>query len=302
MILETADVAAIRMAESRGWFATEAELAAIGLTQAGYVERLQRLSASGLIRSFKATLVVPPLVGGDGWVWAAMVAQSKRALGVASALSTRLPFVTDIILNTSLPEGVGPNLALLFYSRDFESETQFVRGTAGLDYHEVYRIAEYSFPVALPLSTEERSLVRFIVEHPNARAVTVGAALERPLAWVQAKLDRLLWSDANRSGVLRIQPEVNWALADNFGHFHFLVETGHQPDQLARQVEGEGLSLVFGGRPFQGRYVQIEADVWGIGQLLDASVFLNQIPGVRVAGVLWNRDIMVNDRWVASLL
>jgi hypothetical protein len=35
---------------------------------------------------------------------------------------------------------------------------------------------------------------------------------------------------------------------------------------------------------------------------MDAVVYLNQIAGVRVAGVLWNRELVVNTRWVAGLL
>ena len=302
MIVEKADVAALRMAETRGWFPTEGELASVELTPADFGDRLRRLSAAGIIRSFKATLVVPPLQGGDNWVWAAMVATSKRALGVANALATRLPFVSDIILNSSMPENVGPNLAMLFYSRDFESETEFIRTTAGLDYHEVYRVAEYSFPVALPLSTDERTLIRHVTEHPDSDIAACGSALGRNPTWVRAKLDRLLWSESNRSGVLRVQPEINWSLADNFGHFHFLLETGHRPAQLERMVAEQGFSLVFGGRPYQGHYVQVEADLWGVGKLMDAVVYLNQISGIRVAGVLWNREVTVNNRWVAGLL
>jgi hypothetical protein len=302
MIVDRADVTALRMAEARGWFASESELAGVGLTPAAYAAHLRRLSSSGLIRAFKATLVVPPLVGGEGWVWAAMVAQSRRALGVANALAARLPFVSEIVLNASMPEGIGPNLALLFYSRDFDSETEFIRNTAGLDYHEVYRIAEYSFPMALPLSTDERELVRYIAEHPDADVNAAGSALGRNPTWVRSKFERLLWNETNRSGVLRVQPEVNWSLADNFGHFHFLLETGHRPEQLERLVAGEGFTLVFGGNAYQGRYVQIEADLWGVGKLMDSVVYLNQIAGIRVAAVLWNRDVVINDRWVRGLL
>jgi hypothetical protein len=302
MVVEKQDIAALRLAEARGWFPSAGELAAAELTAAEFGERLRRLGRGGVIRSFKATLVVPPLVGGESWVYAALVASTRRSLGVAIALAARLPFVCEVILNSSLPEGIGPNLAVLFYSRDFESETEFIRSTGGLDYHEVYRVAEYSFPVALPLSTDERGLVRHVVEHPADDAAAVGSALGRDQAWVRAKLDRLLWSEANRSGVLRVQPEVNWSLVDNYGHFHFMLETGHRPEQLARLVGEHGFELVFGGRPFQGRYVQVESDRWGVGSLMDAVVLLNQVTGIRVAGVLWNREISVNDGWVRRLL
>ena len=129
--------------------------------EALWVERLQRLGSLGIIRGFKTTLVVPPLLGGD-WVWAAVLANAKSRLGLANALAARLPFVSEIVLNASLPDGVGPNLAVLFYSRDFDKEADFIRNAPGIEYHEVYRVAEYSFPVAMPLSRDEKALVRYL--------------------------------------------------------------------------------------------------------------------------------------------
>jgi len=301
VILERNDVAALRLAEARGWFPIEGEVAAAGLKPAEYAERLRRLCSLGVIRAFKTTLVVPPLLGGD-WVWAAVLASAKRDLGLANALAARLPFVTEIVLNASLPEKVGPNLAVLFYSRDFDKEAEFIRNAPGIEYHEVYRIAEYSFPVALPLSNDEKELVRYLVEHPDSGIVEVGSEMGRDPTWVRAKLDRLLWSPTNRTGVLRVLPEVNWAPVENFGHFHFLVETGHRPDQLGRLVSEAGLSVVFGGKTYQNRYVQVEADVWGIGKLLDTVTFIDQIAGVRVAAVLWNREVTINTKWVPGLV
>ena len=301
MILEKGDVAALRLAEQRGWFPTDAEVTAAGLKPADYAERLRRLCSLGIIRGFKTTLVVPPLLGGD-WVWAAVLANAKSELGLANALAAKLPFVSEIVLNASLPEKVGPNLAVLFYSRDFEKEAEFIRNAPGIEYHEVYRVAEYSFPVALPLSKDEKELVRYLVEHPDSAIAEVGSAMERSPTWVRAKLDRLLWSDTNRTGVLRVLPEMNWAPVENVGHFHFLLETGHHPEQLGRLVSEAGLSVVFGGKTYQKRYVQVETDVWGIGKLLDTVAYLDQIAGVRVAAVLWNREVLIHAKWVPGLV
>jgi DNA-binding Lrp family transcriptional regulator len=301
MILEKGDVAALRLAEQRGWFPTDAEVTAAGLKPADYAERLRRLCSLGIIRGFKTTLVVPPLLGGD-WVWAAVLANAKSDLGLANALAARLPFVSEIVLNASLPEKVGPNLAVLFYSRDFDKEAEFIRNAPGIEYHEVYRVAEYSFPVAMPLSKDEKELVRHLVEHPESGIAEVGSAMERSPTWVRAKLDRLLWSDTNRTGVLRVLPELNWAPVENVGHFHFLLETGHRPDRLGQLVNEAGMSVVFGGKTYRDRFVQVEADVWGIGKLLDAVAYLDQIAGVRVAAVLWNREVLIYTKWVPGLV
>jgi DNA-binding Lrp family transcriptional regulator len=301
MILEKGDVAALRLAEQRGWFPTDAEVTAAGLKPADYAERLRRLCSLGIIRGFKTTLVVPPLLGGD-WVWAAVLANAKSDLGLANALAAKLPFVSEIVLNASLPEKVGPNVAVLFYSRDFDKEAEFIRNAPGIEYHEVYQVAEYSFPVAMPLSKDEKELVRYLVEHPESGIAEVGSAMERSPTWVRAKLDRLLWSDTNRTGVLRVLPELNWAPVENVGHFHFLLETGHRPDRLGRLMSEAGMSVVFGGKTYRDRYVQVETDVWGIGKLLDTVAYLDQIAGVRVAAVLWNREVLIHAKWVPGLV
>lgn len=301
MILEKLDLAAIRLCERRGMFPTDAELARAGLGREEHKARLQRLSGQGVVRSFNAVLIVPPLLGGD-WVWAAVLANASRPLGVANALVRKLPFVTETILNLGLPERLGPNLALLFYSREFETEAQFIRSASGMEYQEVLRVAEYSFPMAQPLSSEERALLRYLVGFPAADVPALAAGLGQSPPWVQAKLDRLLWTEANRAGMIRIQPELDWSRVENFGHFHFLLETGFPPEQLVRMLTEHGFELVLGGRAYRDRYVQVEVDVWGSADLMQRVSSLDQVSGIRVAGVVWNQRIAVNTGWAAGLL
>ncbi len=301
MIVEKLDLAAVRLCEQRGMFPSAAELARAGLEPAEYRTRLKRLAAAGVICSYRAILVVPPLLGGD-WVWAGVLASAKRPLGVGNALTRRLPFVTEIVLNQGLPEGLGPNLALMFYSRDFETESQFIRSAPGIEYQEVYRVAEYSFPVAIPLSGDERTLLKQIVKSPADDIPALSKVLDRTPSWVQAKLDRLCWTESNRSGVIRVQPEVDWTRVENFGHFHLLVETGHRSEDIARLAAEHGFTLCLQGRAFRGRYVQVEADAWGITDLMLRVSALEQVPGIRVAGVVWNQRVSVNSSWVPKLL
>lgn len=301
MILEKPDVAAIRLCENRGMFPTEGELADAGLSAGDYAQRIHSLSAQKVIRSMRASLVVPPLLGGD-WVWAGVLANVARPLGVANSLTRRLPFVTEVILNAGLPARIGPDLALLFYSRDFDTEARFIQSAEGMEHHEVYRVAEYSFPIPMPLSGEERELLRLLVRSPGSDIAGLSEALGREQPWVRAKFDRLYWTERNRSGVVRVQPEIDWTKVENFGHFHFLLETGHRPEQLYRMVAERGFELVLGGKTFRDRYVQVESDVWGIADLMERVTYLNQIVGIRVAGVLWNECVSVHTDWAAGLL
>jgi DNA-binding Lrp family transcriptional regulator len=301
MIVERADISAVRLCEERGMLPPEVELARAGLGMDEYRQRLRRLAERQVIRGYGAVLNVPPLLRGD-WTWVALLASVARPLGAANLLASKLPFVADIVLNAGLPRGLGPNLAVLFYAREFENAARFVRSLVEMEHHEVQRVADYSFPVAVPLSTPERDLLRFLVANPAAGGEEVSAALGRPEDWVRTKFDRLLWSPENRSGLVRIQPDVDWSKVDNFGHFHFALVTGHRPDALERLVSDRGFSLVFGGRVYRERYVQVEADVWGVADLMERVAFLNGIAGIRVAGVTWNERSYVNSEWAAGLL
>lgn len=300
MVVDKLDVAALRTAEARGWFASELELAQAGLGPDEYAQRIRKLLAAGVIKSFKTTVAVPPLLGGD-WVFGAVMANARRPDGAANLLVKKLPFVTELVFNSGVPDGLGPNLAVTFYSRDFDAAARFVESSVGFQHHEVVKVASYSFSVAQPFSTDERLLIRRLVREPSSDRAALAAALGRDERWIGAKLDRLLWNEQNRSGVLRVQPEIDWSRVENYGHFHFLVETGHRPDQLARLVAELNLRPVLEGRPYRSQWVQLEADIWGIGDLMDRVTMLNQIAGIRVAGVLWNREVLINATWVGPL-
>jgi hypothetical protein len=239
---------------------------------------------------------------GGNWVWAAMLARTNQPLEQAQNLTRRLPFVTEILVNSCLPANIGPNLGLLFYSRDFENENRFIHSTAGLQDIEVFKIQEYSYPVALPLSRDEQALVRFLAANPQSDSSGIATAFGQNENWVRAKLERLLWTENNRTGIIRIQLGIDWSVCANFGHFHFLLETGHRPEQVAKLVADRNFEPVLGGRPICGRYLGVEADVWGISDLFQRVEFLEKINGIRVAGVISNREILINSDWVLKTI
>jgi hypothetical protein len=39
-----------------------------------------------------------------------------------------------------------------------------------------------------------------------------------------------------------------------------------------------------------------------MGRLMDSITYLEQIEGIKVAGVLWNREVVAHTRWVSGLL
>ncbi len=65
MIVEKNDVAAVRLAEARGLFPTDGELAEVGLKREEFRARLAQLVSAGVVKSVGVTVCVPPLLGGD---------------------------------------------------------------------------------------------------------------------------------------------------------------------------------------------------------------------------------------------
>ncbi|MGQ9678938.1 MAG: hypothetical protein ACUVUD_06650 [bacterium] len=301
IILEPIDLEVLRIAEGRGYFPEDADLKRLGLADTEYQDRLERFVTGGIVRSFHLMLVVPPLLGGE-WVMAAVQIKTDEPRAVAQEFIGRLPFVTEFLINSSLPAGVGHNLAFIFYSRDFETEARFIQNFSSISEAEIFRVEEYTFPVSLPLSREEWAFVRFLYQNPKLSRKEIAQAFGQSDSWVEVKIARLLWSQNNPSGVFRIQPRIDWSPCANFGHFHFLLETGHRPEVLRKLLVEAKFELVFGGKEVDARYIEVEADVWGIAELLDRVKFLNRINGVRVAGVLYNQEIIINDSWVKNII
>ncbi len=301
MLLEPKDLQVLRLAEAKSFYFSDEELSGTGISLPEYQLRLARLQEGGVIRSFHLTLVVPPLLGGN-WVWAGVLIRTNDPYGTGQRLVARLPFVTEILVNQAMPADIGHNLALLFYSRDLEIETRFIQSVSELAQVEIYKIKDFSYPVAFPISREERSFIRFLFENPGVGVHKISSAFGQNINWIKTKLLRLLWTEENRSGIIRIQFSVDWSKADNLGHFHFLLETGYRPEQLIKLISDENFALVLGGKPVNSRYLVVESDVWGIPDLIRRLDFLERINGVRVAGVVYNREIRINSSWVANTL
>ncbi|MGC8798549.1 MAG: hypothetical protein ACP5PK_07825 [candidate division WOR-3 bacterium] len=301
IILEPRDITALRLAETRPFYFQDPLLTSAGFTLTEYRQRLNRLTTAGIIRSFHLTLFIPPLLGGN-WVWAGIMTRADQPYETAHQLIDRIPFITEILFNTCFPANLGPNLALLLFSRDLETETRFIQTLPGVRETQVFKINEYPFPVSLPLSGEEKALIRFLLQHPDTDAETIAANFGQSLNWIRAKLDRLLWTQDNRNGIIRIQPSINWSNAENFGHFHFLLETGYRPDQLAPLIADHNFTLIMSGTLISNRYLGVEADVWGIADLFQRLEFLEHLHGVRVAALIYNQEVLINDHWVSRTI
>jgi DNA-binding Lrp family transcriptional regulator len=301
MRIDPTDLKLLRAIEWGGIIACNSAVKELKLDETDVRERLERLRREGLVKGLKATIFVPPFLGRD-WVWGCTLIQARRPAAVADAIRRKIPFVTEVLYNTSLPAGIGYNLSVLFYATDFPEVEKFLSEIRDIDYVEVYEIGRYSFPLAQSFSADEMHLLRSVAEHPDADLALLAKLTRKPLNWVQTKLEALVWDPDNTKGVILVVPEIDWRRAENFAHIHFLLETSVAPDSVVTELKKQGFTSVFEGRRYRKKYLQLEADVWGFEDLRAKKAALDATQGVSLSGILMSEDNTVVTEWVSGLL
>jgi DNA-binding Lrp family transcriptional regulator len=265
--------------------------------------RLARIESERLIQGYKVTIRIPPLLGGD-WIWGCALAVISEPEKAIDQIVKNLPFVMEIMQNISVPDGIGPNLGILFYTKDFSTSAQFLRELTELNYVEFYKLREYSFPIPAPLSSGEKGLLRELYANPTASHEELSRLTNQDLVWVKEKLSRLITSpeyivtDATDDvGIMQVLPELDWRVCENFCHIHFLIEKGTEKNCLGHNE----FQPVLTGRPFRERFCQIETDLWGFDQLGAKLKTLKQ-SNVNVKGIILAETNHVVNHWALQLL
>ena len=301
MQIDRTDLNILRAIEWGGIVSHNTALRKLKLEDAEIRRRLKRMRDEKMVKSFHASVFVPPLLG-NKWVWGCALIQTRKPADVAAAVRVRIPFVTELMFNASLPAAVGPNLSLLFYATNFSEVKRFLNEVPDIDYVEVYQIARYDFPLAQRFSSDESRLLRAIVAHPDAPLAELARVVRKPEDWTQAKLDRLVWDPENPNGVILVLPEVDWRTVENYVHVHFLLELSVTTKSVIDEAAKGGLVPVLDGQLFRDKYLQLESDVWGFSELLARKDALGGIAGINLAGLLIAEGNLVVSDWVPKLL
>ena len=301
MRIDEVDLKLLRAIEWGGILAYNSAVKELKLDDGEIRRRLERMRGENLVRGLKATIFVPPFLGRE-WVWGCTLIQTSKPELVAEAITSKVPFVTEVITNAAVPTGIGYNMSVLFYATNFEEVQKFLAEIRNIEYVEVYEIGRYSFPLAQSFSTDEKHLLRAVAEHPDAGIDQLAESTGKTGDWVMAKLESLVWDPENTKGVILVLPEIDWRVAENFAHVHFLLEVSAAPENVAGQLKKKGFASVFEGRLYHNRYLLLEADVWGFDDLRARKETLDKTRGIALAGImLAERNRVVTD-WVAKLL
>ena len=300
MLIDKKDLAILRHLERSGRWLTSLP-AQLKMTDEEISIRIKKMEIEGVIAGYKTTIFIPPFLGGD-WVWGCLLATAADREKTVARILQKIPFVSEIWLNSNLPSHLGHNFSIIFYSKDFDTEIKFIKEIPEISYLEAYRISSFTFPMARIFSTEEKLLLRTVFDFPTADANKLGEICQKNASWIQTKLDKLVWTPQNKDGVIMVLPEIQFKRIQNYSHCHFILEISGNKDLLFDEFKTLGFDIVLDGRPFQGRYIQLEADMWGFNDIVAKKTFLETYKEVKIQGIIFAEEMRVNADWGLKLL
>lgn len=299
MEIDRIDLQIVRALEQGGKYNLKTYLAPVKLPEEETTSRLRRLEAEGVIKGYRLSLFLPPILGGS-WDWAAGLTVTGELDLVRPQILKRLPYATEFIHNQSLPPGLAPNLVVLFYTQNLSQSVSILKGISGVQYLEAYRISSYSFPLSQGLSRDEWRLVETWAQLGGAET-ELAQRLERDSNWVSAKLEKLTWRPENPRGVVLVMPEFDFSRVDNFLHVHFLLKGEADLEELEASLKLHGMQFVPYHRRFRECYYQVEADLWGLQDLARCHQFLSRLPGLEVHAILYWESSKIESDWISTL-
>ncbi|MEO0092823.1 MAG: hypothetical protein ABIK93_01175 [candidate division WOR-3 bacterium] len=271
--------------------------------------RLSRMEAEKLIRSYQLIIRLPVLLGGD-WAYGCLLGITADPTKTLARIVEKLPYVTEVFYNLPIFYPVGPNLNILFYTQNFSATVEFCQANfnnqvggdgSGFEYFEIYKLSDYTLPFPAPLAEAEQNLLRAIYKNPIASVEELAETVRQDEGWVEVKMNQLVANCCREKeqivGIAQVLPELNWRVCENYCHIHFLVEDDSKLEIRSSEFEMRNLL----SHPFQGRFWQLETDVWGwddfrekVRRLLDAKA--------KIKGLILAEATQVINHWVAKQL
>lgn len=224
-ILDNNSIALLRRLSRGGW-ATPGDLAAAtGIGSFEVAARIKALEHSSVIGRFRAVPFVPSLVGG---AWGRYIIRlHKLDLATEDQLINSLSALEESIHNACFFTKRLPHTSFFCFSRTKEELKLVARG-AGVE-DEPLLVREYNFPFPVPLSAEERMLLRAINSTGEAMPSALSNYVNKPLFWVESKLKRLILHSDNPQGVAVLRTSICWFRIDNFIHVHVMLPVSAKP-------------------------------------------------------------------------
>lgn len=306
MIIDKIDLAILRYMERFGYLLYPL-IDQLRLTSEEISDRIDKLEKNYIITNYKASIFIPPFLGGN-WTWGCILATAKNRGQTIEQIVGKIPFISEIWLNSNLPENLGHNCSFIFYSKDFDAELKFIQEISDISYLMAYRISNYSFPMARIFSNEEKQLLKNIVLHPIYNNQQLAEICQKTTAWVKAKKEKLVYTPSNPEGVIFTLPEIQYSNIENFAHCHFVIECSNNLELLLEELKLSGFELVQHGKTLYGyqsnrhKYAQLEVDVWGFNDFLSKKTHLNSFKEIKILGIIFAEKMQVVSDWAVNLI
>ncbi|MCS7258578.1 MAG: hypothetical protein NZ601_04350 [candidate division WOR-3 bacterium] len=298
MIIDRKDLEIIRSIENNGLF-PEVQKKELSISENDLINRLEKLKRHGIITGFKSVIFVPKYLGGE-WAFCCVFAYAHNRNAVIKEICSRIPFVTEVWLNTNVPAECGHNLALLFYSRNVEQETRFLKEIKEISFFSWHVILRYEFPVPQELSRDEKAFLCAILEQPNASSDKWSDVCNVNKKWFESKINRLFRWKENPHGLIQILPEIKFVNAENFAHCHFIIECQDYIELIFEELKNSGFSLI---SPLSIQpYFYLESDVWSLIDLSTKIRYLNSFREIKFKGIVIAEEKLIFTDWVRDLL
>ncbi len=295
MIIDPIDLKILRSLEAQGHVPIMEIINKFHITRDEIFLRIQNFEEQGLLSSYGIKLFIPAVAGGKWYRGCAFVDADFEP-----DIKNIYPLVEELIVNTTIPPGVLPSYAYIFYSRDLKHSYRLMNRTFGVKYVEIYKIAEYNFSLPRELSQEEwRLIYSFIRSKINFKRLN--EILENPKSEEDVQLSRLILNRKNQRGIFSIFPNINWHMVKNFTHMHLAVTTKMRPGEFKKFLKNYGIAADIYSK-FKRRYIQLEFDLWGFAEMLKVISQLRNERRITIQGISVAHHNEICDDWIRNFV
>jgi len=258
--------------------------------------RMRNFEDSGLVRSYGFKLFLPGIHGGR-WYWACIAGDATAKFKNRNSI----PYLEEMVENLSFPPGVGPNVSLLFYTKNLRDIKILSNKLVGMKYSEVYKVGEYNVTLPRVLLQEDWQLLMEFYDTKNIDFDMIDSITNSPKSEREMKLSRLIWTRRNRHGILAIAPNFSWSVIKNYMHIHVAIVTTMRVKELRRLLKEIGFVGNIASR-FKKRYLQIEFDIWGFSDMKVIFRQLSQVDRITIEGCSFAFKNTICDEWIKDYI
>jgi len=296
VIIDPIDLNLIRQLELQGTIPVHDFVSKFHISQKEILLRIRNFEDTGLISEYGFKLFLPGIHGGK-WYWGCIAGEASPRF----RLGKTIPFIEEMVENLSFPQGVCPNVSLLFYAKNLKEIRSLSNKLPGMKYSEVYKVDEYNLVMPRLLVKEDWQLIDEFCNSKKIRYTLINRITQKPKSEKEVRLSRLIWTRGNRQGILSIAPNFNWSIIKNYMHVHLAVVTKIRVKELRRIVKEIGFVGNIASR-FKKRYIQIEFDLWGFSDFRVIMHAITKIEGIIVEGCSFAYRNRIYDDWVRDFV